>query len=153
MTDPAGNLGVVGTYAGGTVLLQQRHQRGPGALSSPDRRILGEALEPAAAEGDEGEPVVEHQSVWKSAPAGARKAQGGEGGLLGRPPSAQHAMRDLSRNTAVGQTLQPLLCLSTHPHCYLEDYGVWGREEYVRNWWEHVNWGQVEAMFAEYKAK
>lgn len=154
VTDPHGNLGVVGTYAGGTVLLQQRHQRGPAALSSPDRQILGEPIE-TAPEADEdaaaGEAEVEHKPMWQSAQAGERRE--GAGGLLNRPKSnAVDALR-LSKAVEVGKTLHPLLCLSTHPHCYLEDYGVWGREEYVRNWWNHINWPQVESMFAEYKAK
>jgi len=146
VTDPHGNLAVVGTYAGGTVLLQQRHQRGPAALSAPDRKILGEVIEPAAeTEADEVEAV--HESVWKSAQSGAKDLLAQK-----RPTSGANALR-MSRDVLLGQTLHPLLCLSVHPHCYLEDYGVWGREEYVRNWWEHVNWSQVEAMFAEYKAK
>lgn len=153
VTDPSGNLGVVGTYAGGTVLLHQRQQKGPAHLSSPDRKILGEVIEPAVeaeAEGEETE--AEHESVWKSAVSGEKRGDGGADLLAGRATSGANALR-MSRDVAVGKTLHPLLCLSVHPHCYLEDYGVWGREEYVRNWWEHVNWPQVEAMFAEYKAK
>lgn len=46
------------------------------------------------------------------------------------------------------QPLHPLLCLSVHEHCYLQDYGVWGREEYVRNWWTKVDWSKVEQSYA-----
>ncbi len=153
VTDPSGNLGVVGTYAGGTVLLHQRHQKGPAALSSPDRKILGEAIEPAV-EADEADAAeATHESVWKSAVSGEKRADGGADLLAGRAPSAANTFRSMTSNATIGKTLHPLLCLSVHPHCYMEDYGVWGREEYVRNWWEHVNWPQVEAMFAEYKAK
>ena len=38
---------------------------------------------------------------------------------------------------------KPLLALSLWEHAYILDYGVLGREKYVRNFWNVVDWKQV----------
>lgn len=57
-------------------------------------------------------------------------------------------------NHAAGQAnadsrkpIHPLMCLSLHPHCYLGDYGVWGRQEYVERWWNAIDWTKVSASY------
>jgi Fe-Mn family superoxide dismutase len=44
-----------------------------------------------------------------------------------------------------GLDVVPVLCLNVWEHVYLPDYGVGlggvgGKEEYVKNWWESVDW-------------
>ncbi|KAH8602849.1 Fe superoxide dismutase [Bisporella sp. PMI_857] len=49
-----------------------------------------------------------------------------------------------------GIDCNPVLCLNTWEHCYLPDYGIFGREgrggkrEYAEAWWEQINWEIVE---------
>lgn len=64
----------------------------------------------------------------------------------------QSSTINLNLISEVGKQLHPLLCLSVHEHCYLLDYGVWGREEYVKNWWGFVNWHKVEEAYETIKA-
>ncbi|EJT97589.1 manganese and iron superoxide dismutase [Dacryopinax primogenitus] len=42
-----------------------------------------------------------------------------------------------------GQTLNPIFCISVHEHCWLKDYGVWGKEEYLKQFWTVLDWGKV----------
>ena len=40
--------------------------------------------------------------------------------------------------------IHPLMCLSLHPHVYIPDYGIWGKEKYIENFWRNVDWERVE---------
>ncbi|KDQ14754.1 hypothetical protein BOTBODRAFT_187754 [Botryobasidium botryosum FD-172 SS1] len=50
----------------------------------------------------------------------------------------------------VGQSLVPLLCVSVHEHAWLLDYGVWGKEEYMRRFWDVVNWDKVDEILKKF---
>ena len=39
--------------------------------------------------------------------------------------------------------IEPLLCVNTWPHVYLEQFGVAGKREYLETWWESINWQLV----------
>lgn len=161
VTDPSGNLGVVGTYAGGTVLVKERAQTGFGSYAGKDLRVLGEQVEvvPEAASEEVAAvaaeaPTSTWQTVTPARPAQATSSSelnGGSGGL--DVSSSAHEIMSASRPSAaalaasVGATLHPLACISVHPHCYLEDYGLWGRDEYVRKWWSAVDWSRVEQAY------
>ncbi|GAA5986022.1 hypothetical protein JCM5350_005500 [Sporobolomyces pararoseus] len=167
VTDPNGNLGVVGTYAGGTVLVNERKQMGAGPYSSQDLKVLGEKIEaPAAVEA----PETEQSSTTDSSetPAAAAvsskwqttsSSRSSSSTLLSSAtptPSSIYQTTISSHNdprSAVGRSLHPLLCISTHQHCYLEDYGVWGRDEYVKNWWTRVDWKKVEDSFEAFTSR
>lgn len=49
----------------------------------------------------------------------------------------------------VGQNLIPLLCISVHEHAWITDYGVWGKEEYLKRFWGAVNWEKVHILFSK----
>lgn len=109
--------------------------------------MLGEVIVPEA-EAEEG-AEAEKKEEWKTVPpsqAAARKAS------RGATTTLLDGMASLSSlggtGSQIGKSLHPLVCISVHPHCYLEDYGVWGREEYVRNWWGSVDWKKVEDSYA-----
>jgi len=56
----------------------------------------------------------------------------------------------LSYNTKTGDYVNPLLCISVYEHAWLgSGYGVWGKAQYLRNFWSVVNWERV----AEYWSK
>lgn len=48
-----------------------------------------------------------------------------------------------------GDKLTPLFCLSVHEHAWLHDYGVWGKEEYLKNFWNVLDWGRVGHLHYE----
>ncbi|KAI5480572.1 superoxide dismutase, Fe-Mn family [Pseudohyphozyma bogoriensis] len=145
-TDIQGNLGVIGTYAGGTLLVRERRHMGRGGDAVGP--VLGEVLTPS--EGEEGADAPSTESAWKeSTPRTAPRPSFGT--LLDGPAFPSSV---LSRQTSTaGKTIHPLACLSLHPHCYLGDYGVWGREEYVKRWWKSVDWRQVENDYNSFIAR
>ncbi|KAK4692650.1 superoxide dismutase, Fe-Mn family, partial [Phenoliferia sp. Uapishka_3] len=169
-TDSSGNIGVLGTYAGGTLLMQQRMQRGELMFggSGRDGKVLGERLTKEEVGVGAGEKEVE-TSVGEQ-PTEEKKENKASEWLTTQPESAKRAkvnkstfgnnsVADLLPSSAsltstldrdIGKSILPLACISLHPHCYLADYGVWGREEYVRNWFEHVDWKKVEASYAKF---
>ncbi|GAA5894370.1 uncharacterized protein JCM6883_003802 [Sporobolomyces salmoneus] len=164
VTDPNGNLGVVGTYAGGTVLVNERKQMGHGAYSSVDLKVLGEKIEapttPAASEAEESSaesPSTSGESKWQTIQQSASTSRPSNLLSSATPtPSSVFSTTLSSHNdprSAVGRSLHPLLCVSTHQHCYLEDYGVWGRDEYVKQWWTKVDWKKVEDSFEAFTSR
>ncbi|GAA5864160.1 hypothetical protein JCM3774_001238, partial [Rhodotorula dairenensis] len=173
VTDPSGNLGVVGTYAGGTVLVKERAQTGFGSYAGKDLRVLGEQVQvvPEAEQQQQQEQEApaapsNSSSTWQTVtPARPQQQQqqqsGGSDPLNGGldVSSSAHEIMSASRPSsaalaaAVGANLHPLACISVHPHCYLEDYGLWGRDEYVRKWWHAVDWSRVEQAYDAFTTK
>lgn len=143
------NLGVLGTYGAGTVLVQSRQQRGV-------EFVLGEDESRKEGKG-------EGSKLGSSADVQSRTSSSSSGSNRNSPPSAarpfstsaqvQSAYRPLgvqTNATQVGNDIYPLLNLSIHEHAWLRDYGVWGKEEYVRNFWEVVDWRVVQDRFDKY---
>lgn len=140
------SIGVVGTYAGGTVLVHERKQLLPGGANL---RVLGETLPEAEKE------VEAAKSEWvatEKEPKERKQESKEDGGSKLDLASALVAppFRSMSSHFNAGKNIHPLLCLSVHPHCYLADYGVWGRDEYVKNWWKAVDWKAVEGNYEKY---
>lgn len=158
VTDAKGNLGVVGTYAGGSVLVQGRIQRNKGFTGLG---VLGEDLKDKVMRDDQGRvlrdertPIVEKDenlavSAASSARISGKSTRGGmRSGNFDNLLSGLEAGSDMA--SALGSTskdLHPLLCLSVHEHCYLTDYGVWGRKDYVENWWTFIDWTKVSEAY------
>ncbi|GAA5875714.1 hypothetical protein JCM5296_005593 [Sporobolomyces johnsonii] len=171
VTDPSGNLGVVGTYAGGTVLVNERRQMGYGSYANKDVKVLGEEIEVAeeaatpsaseegAAAGAAATDAAPTQWETVSPSATPRSSNAKSNTLLSSAapsPSSVYASSLSSHNdprASIGRALHPLVCVSTHPHCYLEDYGLWGREEYVKKWWSAVDWRRVEEAFEAFTTR
>ena len=42
---------------------------------------------------------------------------------------------------------QPILCLKLWEHQYMPDYGILGKEAYIRAWWNRIDWDQVQSNF------
>ncbi|SCV72236.1 BQ2448_4930 [Microbotryum intermedium] len=150
VTDASGNLGVVGTYAGGTPLVHQRSQ--VGRIEGP--RVLGEALpEPNAdrsSSSSGSSTSSKPDSAWGTVPPSTKTRSGltATSNLL----NAGSYTASIAQGQ-LGKTIHPLCCISTHAHCYLHDYGVWGREEYVKNWWGQVDWRKVEESYRGFTAE
>ena len=43
----------------------------------------------------------------------------------------------------VGAQLSPLFCVSVHEHAWLQDYGIWGKQEYLTRFWSALDWVRV----------
>ncbi|BGP24804.1 manganese superoxide dismutase [Rhodotorula toruloides] len=174
VTDPHGNLGVVGTYAGGTVLVRERAQMGPGGYASKDLKVLGEKVEVKegeAAPAPAGEVAsaagaggAAAGAAWQTIQPGSQQQQQQRG--ASQTPVGDSLLKDGALDpskilfgarqhhaSSIGQSIHPLVCISTHPHCYFEDYGIWGRDEYVQNWWAAVDWQKVERAYDQFRIK
>ena len=127
--DEHGRLGVLPTYGTGTVLVHQRRQCGPSDLvagvqdgrSAPDAPADAPAAAPADAQAA---PAAPRASRFDSL------AQGSAAG-------------------AIGNHVYPLLCVSVFEHAWLGDYGFWGKERYLANFWECINWERAEQLWGE----
>lgn len=42
--------------------------------------------------------------------------------------------------------VQPVLCVNTWQHVYMRDFGVTGKREYLRKWWEAIDWHEVQSL-------
>lgn len=43
-----------------------------------------------------------------------------------------------------GTQLTPALCVNTWEHAYMYDYGLAGKRRYLADWWDSIDWHQVE---------
>ncbi|KAG8909717.1 hypothetical protein FRC01_006771 [Tulasnella sp. 417] len=51
--------------------------------------------------------------------------------------------------TGVGYELIPLLNCSIHEHCWLRDHGVWGKKDYLTNFWSVVDWRKLGSTYEQ----
>lgn len=71
-------------------------------------------------------------------------------GLNTTPASLYSSLKPTSTASMlnVGQVLYPLFCVSVHEHAWLSaGYGVWGREEWLRQFWKVLDWQKVSMSF------
>lgn len=50
-----------------------------------------------------------------------------------------------------GDDLTPLFCISVHEHAWMPDYGVWGKEEYLKRFWTVLDWGKVSNLYERWR--
>lgn len=43
-----------------------------------------------------------------------------------------------------GTNVMPVLCVNTWEHVWLRDYGMNGKRRFLNDWWEAVDWSEVE---------
>lgn len=52
----------------------------------------------------------------------------------------------------MGQVIFPLFCVSVYEHAWMAGgHGVWGKEEYLKKFWNVVDWEKVSRSYAFYK--
>ena len=124
--DEHGRLGIVPTYGTGTVLVHQRQQRGPSDL------VAGVQDGNSSKEGDSDASSDANAGIARSAPTS-------------RFDSLAHG----SAAGAIGHNLYPLLCVSVFEHAWLGDYGFWGKERYLSNFFDCINWERAEQLWGE----
>ncbi|PKI83601.1 hypothetical protein MVES_002671 [Malassezia vespertilionis] len=64
-----------------------------------------------------------------------------------RTPSRFDSLAHASGSGVLGDQLYPLFCVSIFEHAWLGDYGFWGKERYLTNFWECVNWERAEQLW------
>ncbi|KAJ4500064.1 Manganese/iron superoxide dismutase [Lentinula lateritia] len=82
---------------------------------------------------------------------GGRVGRESGGGGIGEGPDVGPG-EVLKGTYGRGDTLYPLFCLSVHEHAWLSaGYGVWGKEQWVRAFWDVVDWGKVSRAYEYFK--
>ena len=57
--------------------------------------------------------------------------------------SAQQGKAPKAKLPLGGTDVVPLLCVNTWEHAWLHDYGIGGKDAYLRAWWKKIDWSQV----------
>ncbi|KAG8904022.1 hypothetical protein FRB99_002364 [Tulasnella sp. 403] len=125
--DRSGRLAVVATYGPGTVLVRSREHRGM------RRDVLGSDITTSFDTHRTTPALPMSRHSYYNQPTSAKTI-------------AQNALRsgiepDRKRDPAT-HDLAPLLACSIHEHCWVRDHGVWGKESYLKYFWEVVDWNK-----------
>ncbi|PWN30567.1 manganese and iron superoxide dismutase [Jaminaea rosea] len=157
VVDGLGHLGIVPTFGAGTVLVQNRRQKGPAGLQGLAAGSLEEQERQASKEGEEGYASPGAPDEAKEQPSRSLYDPSAQ-----QPSSTASALKPdiyaglgsaMASNPEddVGQTLTPLLCMSGYEHAWLPDWGVWGKETYLARFWEVVDWEKVEGIWQQHR--
>jgi Fe-Mn family superoxide dismutase len=168
--DDKGDLGVVPTFGPGTLLVRSR------ALQMPTDTFLvvGEGTDrtrPATRQQKWPQPSISPASGLApssespmpdnpTTPQTRRIHTSSRLSFLSRPSGLHSSVvdnKDLrSRENLInfgrlGVTLFPLFCISVHEHAWLTaGYGIWGKEEYLRQFWTVLDWKKVSDAFQKF---
>ncbi|GAA96685.1 uncharacterized protein L969DRAFT_54487 [Mixia osmundae IAM 14324] len=143
--DGVDQMGILATYGSGTVLVQGAEQRGY------FHEILGESVARGTAVEAPPSDTAAGPAVASSASAtNARPTRPGER-AFSTSARQQYELAgglEVTKLGRVGSELAPLLCLSVHERSWLFDHGVWGKEDYIRQYWDHIDWQAVSASYS-----
>lgn len=147
--DGNGNLGILPTFGSGTVLVQNRLQMGS------NESILG------FKKSEDQNPLSSSNNEDSSITIGGGDRDTTSGDRFKtvanihnqRDPLHSTTRNNGNRNSNLrdGEELFPLLCLSVMEHAWLPDYGMWGKERYLINFWDCVDWNVVQKRWEEYQ--
>lgn len=164
-------LGVIGTYGSGTVLVQNRNQRGDSDAVIGE--ILDKTYNPKSPENTDGQrssdkDTQSRSSTSKSSSSSTARARTPSQSAKSYPPyySADRIRETEANLASFADTMKqftiptkqtppheaqfhPLLCLSISERCWLPDYGVWGKEKYLANFWRCVDWRKVSLTYTK----
>lgn len=154
VTDEKGNLEVVATFGAGTLLVRSRTH-----LRIAGHPILGESIDSTYKSHSVGQPKKRtplsatrpgypqpYPTPNPSEPSGYTSPASTSHHIYSNAlltPTDQAKQADKERNIP-GDILTPLLCLSVYEHAWVGGgYGVWGKEEYLKQFWTVVDWNRV----------
>ncbi|RPA92172.1 manganese and iron superoxide dismutase, partial [Choiromyces venosus 120613-1] len=68
---------------------------------------------------------------------------------LGTESSAPYtsAIRHAAKAGRPGGWVIPVLNVNVWEHAWLEDFGILGKEKYLKAWWDHIDWAVVQSRF------
>jgi len=159
--DGRATMGVIPTFGAGTLLVRSR-----GRVSGSSDLVLGETYP-----SKEKRTTPPHQSTPSGTTSGVNTPQstttrglhtsarvgniyGGKPvGLYGRDADGEAFDGDVPTADfdKIGTQLYPLFCLSVHEHAWLTaEYGIWGKEEYLKRFWTVLDWKKVSDAFNNY---
>ncbi|TIC23369.1 manganese and iron superoxide dismutase [Wallemia mellicola] len=139
VSDTSRRLGIVSTYGAGTILVRSRQQRGLWNNFSLEKTDSGRSTIEKSGNPLSAPTHTSHVSPAPKSPTQSRKYS---------------TLNQETRNLAeTGDVLTPLLCLSVSERCYMNDFGVWGREDYIKQFWKVVDWSKVEEAYSKLIAR
>ena len=149
VTDTGGELGVLPTFGPSTLLIRSRDN-----MNYINSLILGED----DVESPPSLPRTPAYSPFSKIPLPSNMTPeiSGPGSLPITPPSHRslHASSDVSEHDAtdrlqnVGDVIYPLFCLPVYEHAWMSaGFGVWGKEDWLKEFWTVLDWGKVSMAF------
>ncbi|KDN53079.1 manganese and iron superoxide dismutase [Tilletiaria anomala UBC 951] len=149
--DQTGRLGIVPTFGAGTVLVQDRLQMGSADFQASIEESVRRANSKNEASAESASQSIQHpQPSSPSTPQSSFVPITGASSIslkLNKTDLRTDGAREKSK---IGEQLTPLLCVSVHEHSWLPDYGIWGKEPYLMNFWECVDWEKVGKAYDVY---
>ncbi|VDC06233.1 unnamed protein product [Peniophora sp. CBMAI 1063] len=164
VTDANGQLGVLGTYGAGTLLVQDRSQRfdHSEAVSLGGRYQTGSTLPQGQAPSFSGLASAGSSSSPVSGSARTQPPTGPAAGARSLHISSRSesvfdgkGVRDhqinlegqgmkMTQLEKLGEVLTPLFCVGVHERAWMAaGFGVWGKERYLREFWSVLDWEKV----------
>ncbi|KAG9042048.1 hypothetical protein FS837_011392 [Tulasnella sp. UAMH 9824] len=154
VADSTGDLAVVATYGSGTMLVRSREQKG----LQPS--VLGEGRT-ATQSGTSFHTRSNNFSRYEAFGGTSSSPVSGSNMRFPLDPNPITPSRSFSGlkaatdaiargnvdHTGVGYDLIPLLTCSIHEHCWLRDHGVWGKKDYLTNFWSVVDWRKLGSTY------
>jgi len=174
--DRVDNLAVLGTYGSGTVLVQGNEERArelepflpdtaedassvaqseptsssPSSSSAFSSRASARQYHTSPSSAAPPPPQrLPNQTQNSSPSSGSLRFSGFLAGMGGSPSRTRGGHQQEQQRFV---SIHPIFCLSLHPHVYLPDYGIMGKEGYVKNFWKNVDWARAERKFTDVKS-
>ncbi|KAH9816515.1 Manganese/iron superoxide dismutase [Melampsora americana] len=161
--DQDGLLGICPTFASGTILVQNRQQRGdwplqlgsiqPNDSSAPSSSTTSKTITPTTVPFERAfststqaqEDVPRHPSTSTSSSPSFTNS------LFSNPIPLSTPNRSITRKTTEPSErfnqLHPIFTLPITERAYLMDHGVWGKETYLRSFWDVIDWKKCEKAY------
>ncbi|KAJ4492788.1 Manganese/iron superoxide dismutase [Lentinula edodes] len=164
VTDAAGNTAVVPTFGPGSVLVRSQmymaYLKGLGGKESGggDDLLTRYTTPPTSLS----HPTAFDLLTSDSPPSTSTSSSSSSPSTpppLSSSPSTSSRPRSTTRGqsltlTAAGDTLYPLFCVSVHEHAWLSaGYGVWGKERWLKAFWDVVDWGKVSTAYEYFRVR
>jgi len=168
ITDSNGYLAIQPTFAAGTLLVRSRactenpagqhevlHEGRP--RESPQSTHLNSGLGSTPTSPTSGMsqgPAPLHPSApVRTLHSSSSQRLDGAASLFDKRPLDQAFGPSATRARQLADRIYPLFCVSIHEHCWLLDHGVWGKEKYMKEFWNVLNWNKVEERYTSFRAK
>lgn len=155
LVQDVGRLAVMATYGSGTVLIRSRTQRGHRSSAVIGENLKSYTLKSFTASNPTTPPSTSSPlSSSSSRPRTTTPSPTDLRSLSTSPFDANITAEQLNPRKNIllhGEAISPLFCISVHEHAWLQDYGVWGKEEYLKRFWSVLDWESISSSFEKNK--